>query len=168
MFVRGESCLKNKSKLLGTEFGSGNGIQDWSKIRPQEVQAASEIGSGGFQRSRVAKRRLLKASGTLEDASRLSFRKPFGRLEPFQTRQGSTAKKELKSECVVEGFWGVSETDFECFLRFLLNRSISERENNVKVRIFKNTSVFTVRLHLGLVDKTRRTLARTLFFSISG
>ena len=47
------------------------------------------------------------------------------------------------------------------FLRFLLNRQISERGNNVKVRIFKNTCVFAVRLHLGLIDKARAELART-------
>ena len=53
------------------------------------------------------------------------------------------------------------------FLRFLLNRSISERKNKVNVRIFKNTYVFAVRLHLGLIDKARAKLARTLSFFIS-
>ena len=38
MFVPAESCLKTTSKLLGSEFGSGNGIQNWPKIRAQEVQ----------------------------------------------------------------------------------------------------------------------------------
>ena len=90
-------------------------IAEGSKIQLQEVQVASKIESGGFQRSRAAKKRLLKASGTLEDASRLSFRKPFRRPEPFQTRQGSTAKKELKSKCVLERFLGVLVTDCYCF-----------------------------------------------------
>ena len=38
MFVPAESCLKTTSKLLGTEFGSGNSIQNWPKIQAQEVQ----------------------------------------------------------------------------------------------------------------------------------
>ena len=76
-----------------------------------------KIEFGGFQRSRVEKKRFLKALGTPQDASRPSFRRPFRRPEPFQTRQGSAGKKELKSKCVLEGFWGVSETDFECFFK---------------------------------------------------
>ena len=107
MFVRAESCVKTRSKLLETEFGSGSGFQDgstitpkegkvgkgadWkretdlgakkrpktisqgSKIQPQGVQVASKIYSGGAQRSQVAKKRLLKASGTHADASQLSL-----------------------------------------------------------------------------------------------
>ena len=35
------------------------------------------------------------------------------------------------------------------------------------MEIFKNTCVFTVRLHLGLIDKAKAQLARTLSFAIS-
>ena len=111
--MRAESCVKTRSKLLESEFGSGNGVQDWSKIQPQEAEVASKMKSGGFQRGRAERKRLLKALGTPQDASRPSFRRPFRRPEPFQTRQGSAAKKELKSKCVLEGFWAVSETIFE-------------------------------------------------------
>ena len=94
-----------------------NTIAEGSKIQLQEVQVASKIESGGFQRSRAAKKRLLKASGTLEDASRLPFRGAFGRPEPFKTHKGSTAKKELNSKCVLERILGVSETDFKWFCK---------------------------------------------------
>ena len=78
---------------------------------------APKMKSGGFQRGRAERKRLLKAPGTPQDASRPSFRRPFGSPEPFLTRQGSTAKKKLKSKSVLEGFWGVSDTDFECFFK---------------------------------------------------
>ena len=115
MFVRAESCLKTRTKLLGTEFGRGNGIQVRSKIQPQKVQVVPKIESGGFPRGRVERKRLLKASGTPQGASSPSFRRPFGNLEPFQTRQGSTSKTELNSKRVFEGFRAVSENDLECF-----------------------------------------------------
>ena len=115
--MRAESCVKTRSKLLETEFGSGNGVQDWSKIQPQEVQVAPKMKSGGFQRGRAERKRLLKAPGTPQNGSRPSCRRPFGSPEPFLTRQGSVAKKKLKSKSVLEGFRGVSETDFECFCK---------------------------------------------------
>ena len=55
----------------------------------------------------------------------------------------------------------------KAFLQSPCDRMMCKREKHEKARIFKNTCVFTVRLHLGRVDKTGRTLAITLFFSIS-
>ena len=46
-------------------------------------------------------------------------------------------------------------------LRILLNRLVSRGGNKGNVRMFKNTCVFAVRLHLGLIDKARAELART-------
>ena len=43
---------------------------------------------------------------------------------------------------------------------------ISKTDYSDEIKIFKNTCVFTVRLHLRNVDKARAKLARTFFFSI--
>ena len=43
---------------------------------------------------------------------------------------------------------------------------ISNTDYSDEVKIFKNTSVFTVGLHLRNVDKARRKLANTYFFWI--
>ena len=43
---------------------------------------------------------------------------------------------------------------------------ISNADYSDEVKIFKNTCVFTVRLHLRNVDNARTKLARTLCFSI--
>ena len=102
---------------------------------------------GDFQRSRNEKKRRPKALGMVQEASRPSFRSPFRRPEPVQTRQGSNIKEELNLKWVLGGFSGVSKTDFECLFLILLNRSIGARENNAKVRILKNTCVFSVRLN---------------------
>ena len=40
----------------------------------------------------------------------------------------------------------------------------SKSEKTEEVKIFKNTSVFTVRLHLRNVEKARRKLAKTFSF----
>ena len=69
VFVVTESWVKTKSKLLGSEFGSGNGVQDWSRIQFQGVSEARKMKSGGFHRGQAERKRhqdsLWGQSGTL-------------------------------------------------------------------------------------------------------
>ena len=46
------------------------------------------------------------------------------------------------------------------------HRMRSKSDRSDEVEIFKNTSVFTVRLHLRKVDNARRKVAKTFFFWI--
>ena len=57
-------------------------------------------------------------------------------------------------------FGAVPRPILEAFLKSPCDRMMCKSEKRGKVRIFKNTSVFTVRLHSGLVDKTRAKRAR--------
>ena len=50
------------------------------------------------------------------------------------------------------------------FLKSLRDEMISKSDKREEVKIFKNTSVFTVRLHLRNVEKARRKLAKTFSF----
>ena len=67
-------------------------------------------------------------------------------------------------------FWNGFGTLWRLILKHFLkpprDRSRNKRDKTEEVKIFQNTSVFTVRLHLRNVDNARTTLAETFFFSI--
>ena len=102
----------------------------------------------------------------LEDASRTRFGRPFGSPKSFQTRSGSASDTHLISKSVLEWFWAVLDTNFGVFFKSSWAKMRSKNDYSDETRIFKNTCVFPVRLHLHNVDKGRTKLVRTLFFSI--
>ena len=66
----------------------------------------------------------------------------------------------------LEASWDILDTDFHAFFKTPRDKMMSQNDNSEKVRISKNTSVFTWKLHLSLLDDAYTELARTLFFSI--
>ena len=70
----------------------------------------------------------------------------------------------MPSKIVVEWFWNPLESDFEAFLEPPRDKMTGKTDRSDKVEMFKNTCVFTVRLHLRSVDNANTKLAETLFF----
>ena len=64
------------------------------------------------------------------------------------------------------GFGALWRVIFELFLKSPRDRIINKSDTTEEVKIFQNTCVFTVRLHLRNVDNARRQLAKTFLFWI--
>ena len=100
----------------------------------------------------------------LEDASGTSFGRPFGRPKSFQSRYGSVSNTQLISKSVLGWFWDVLDTNFWLFLKASWAKITSKNDKSDEVKIFKNTCVFTVRLHLRHVGNVWTKRAGAFFF----
>ena len=130
-------------------------------IQLQGVQMASKIHSGGFLGGQAEKELFFNASRT-----------PQGPLlgSHFGGENRSKLVPEAFSRCMWlrtpfwNGFGSLWRSILKLFLKSLRDEMISKSDKREEVKIFKNTSVFTVRLHLRNVEKARRKLAKTFFF----
>ena len=61
---------------------------------------------------------------------------------------------------------GVSDIDFEAFLKSPIDGMICLREESGKVRISKNTSVFTVKLNIDVVEDSRGLNRKSMKFEL--
>ena len=78
--------------------------------------------------------------------------------------QQSTLLNQLKTSSVLERFWGVLDTDLECFFKYLRAKMINNSDKNIKMKILQNPYVFPVKMHFLDLKNIRTTLKETLLF----
>ena len=76
----------------------------------------------------------------------------------------STLLNQLKTSSVLERFWGVLDTHFEVFFKYLRAKMISNSDKNTKMKILQNTSGFTLKMHFRTSNNVTKTLRKTLKF----
>ena len=93
--------------------------QFWMKMVPKMVRNPGLSGPSNLQNRFVRPPGRSGCKGSvsegLGDTSRLRLRGRFGSPKSLQTRHGSTSKTQLNSKRLLEGFWDVSEVNFESF-----------------------------------------------------
>ena len=75
----------------------------------------------------------------------------------------STLLNQLKTSSVLERFWGVLDTHFEVFFKYLRAKMISNSDKNTKMKILQNTCVFTVKMHFRDLKNIRTTLKKPYY-----
>ena len=89
---------------------------------------------------------------------------PIRTQNPPKIDHESTLLNQLKTNSVLERFWGVLDTHFEVFFKYLRAKMISNSDKNTKMKILQNTCVFTVKMHFRDLKNIRTTLKKTLLF----
>ena len=122
---------------------------------------ASKIHSGGLLGGQAEKKSFFNASRTPQGPL-------LGSHLGVQNRSRPLPEAFLRCIWHRKGFWHGFGTLFrpilKGFLRSPRDKMISKNQKSDKVKIFQNTCVFTVRLHLRSVDNANTELAETLFF----
>ena len=133
------------------------------KIQPHGVQMGSKIHSGGVLGGQAEKKTFFNASRTPQGPL-------LGNHLGCQNRSQHVPDRFPRRIWYRRAFWNGFGTLWKLILKHFLksprDRIKNKSDKTEEVKIFQNTCVFTVRLHLRNVDNARRKLTKTFFFWI--
>mgnify|MGYP007048512339 CR=1 FL=1 len=148
---------------LRTEFWMENGTQKWFEIQAREVWVASKIDSGGFEGGQGAKKLFLKALGTPWG---LAWGGDLGVQSRSKPVMEALPRRNWIRSAVWRGYGTSRKRILKAFLKSPVDEMMCLRQNNGKVRIFKNTFVFTVRLNIDVVEDSQGLNVKRIDFEL--